>query len=168
MSIENTLASLAASLATIAEALKNGTTHQAAAPVAVPAPVATAPVVAAAPVAPAPVAAPVAAPAPAPQVVMPPLPGNVPAAPIPAAPVTVTPVAPSVQATPVAASPSSCPITDQPSLVAYVMTSYKEMGPVKGNQIQGVLAALGIANINEATAAHYPAIYAGVEALKVQ
>ena len=48
------------------------------------------------------------------------------------------------------------------------MASYKEMGPVKGNQIQGVLAALGITNINEATAAHYPAIYAGVEALKAQ
>ena len=54
------------------------------------------------------------------------------------------------------------------SLVAYVMASYKEMGPVKGNQIQGVLAALGITNINEATAAHYPAIYSGVEALKAQ
>ena len=70
-------------------------------------------------------------------------------------------------AAPVQAAPA-CPITDQPSLVAYVMASYKEMGPVKGNQIQGVLAALGIANINEATTAHYPAIYSGVEALKAQ
>ena len=133
MSIENNLASIAASLATIAEALKSRTpndTRQAAAPVAVPAPVAAAPVVAA----PAPVAAPVVA---------------------------------AVAAAPVQAAPA-CPITDQASLVAYVMASYKEMGPVKGNQIQGVLAALGIANINEATAAHYPAIYAGVEALKAQ
>ena len=133
MSIENNLASIAASLATIAEALKSDTTtdvRQAAAPVAVPAPVAAAPVVAA----PAPVTAPVAAP---------------------------------VAAAPVQAAPA-CPITDQASLVAYVMASYKEMGPVKGNQIQGVLAALGITNINEATAAHYPAIYAGVEALKAQ
>ena len=50
MSIENNLASIAASLATIAEALKSHATtdvHQAAAPVAVPAPVAAAPVVAA-------------------------------------------------------------------------------------------------------------------------
>ena len=108
MSIENNLASIAASLATIAEALKSRTpndTRQAAAPVAVPAPVAAAP---------------------------------------------------------------ACPITDQPSLVAYVMASYKEMGPVKGNQIQGVLAALGIANINEAKPEQYVAIHAGVEALKAQ
>jgi len=135
MSIENNLASIAASLAVIAEALKThitNDTRQAAAPVAVPAHVADAPVVAA--------PAPVAAPQPAP--------------------------APVVEA-PVQAAPA-CPITDQPSLVAYVMSSYKEMGPVKGNQIQGVLAALGIANINEATTAHYPAIYAGVEALKAQ
>ena len=135
MSIENNLASIAASLATIAEALKSRTpndTRQAAAPVAVPAPVAAAPVVAA----PAPVAAPQPAPAPVVE------------EPLPAAP--------------------ACPITDQASLVAYVMASYKEMGPVKGNQIQGVLAALGITNINEATAGHYPAIYAGVEALKAQ
>ncbi len=135
MSIENNLASIAASLATIAEALKSHTTndaHQAAAPVAVPAPVAAAPVVAA--------PAPVAAPQPAP------------------APVVEAPVQ----------AATDCPIVDQPSLVAYVMTSYKEMGPVKGNQIQGVLAALGITNINEATAAHYPAIHAGVEALKAQ
>ena len=130
MSIENNLASIAASLAIIAEALKNGTTHQAAAPVAVPAPVATAPVVAAAPV--------FTAPAPAP-----------------------APVAP-VQAA------AACPITDQPSLIAYVMTSYKDMGPVKGNQIQGVLAAMGITNINEAKPEQYAAIHAGVEALKAQ
>jgi hypothetical protein len=77
------------------------------------------------------------------------------------------PVAAPAPAAPVQAAPA-CPITDQPSLVAYVMASYKEMGPVKGNQIQGVLAALGITNINEATTAHYPAIYAGVEALKAQ
>ena len=131
MSIENNLASIAASLVTIAEALKNGTTHQTAAPVAVPAPVAPAPAVAA----PAPV---FTAPAPAP-----------------------APVAP-VQAA------AACPITDQPSLVAYVMTSYKDMGPVKGNQIQGVLAAMGITNINEAKPEQYAAIHAGVEALKAQ
>ena len=132
MSIENNLASIAASLATIAEALKSRTpndTRQAAAPVAVPTPVAAAPVTVA--------TNPFTAPAPA-------------------------PVADPVQDAP------ACPITDQASLVAYVMESYKAMGPVKGNQIQGVLAALGITNINEATAGHYPAIYSGVEALKAQ
>lgn len=133
MSIEANLASIAASLVTIAEVLKHGpATHQAVAAPAVPAHVAVAPVVAT----PAPVAAPVAAAAPVVQ------------APVPAA--------------------TNCPITDQASLVAYVMTSYKEMGPVKGNQIQGVLATLGITNINEAKAEQYAAIYSGVEALKAQ
>jgi len=157
MSIENNLASIAASLATIAEALKSHTTtdvRQAAAPVAVPAPVAAAPVVAA----PAPIPAPVVATANL---------GNAQVAPTQTAPVMATPVAPAAPI-PASASPSNCPITDQASLVAYVMASYKEMGPVKGNQIQGVLAALGITNINEATTAHYPAIYSGVEALKAQ
>jgi len=157
MSIENNLASIAASLAVIAEALKTHTTNdvrQAAAPVAVPAPVAAAPVVAA----PAPVPAPVIEAA---QM------GNAQVAPIQGAPVMATPAAPAAPV-PATASPSNCPITDQASLVAYVMTSYKEMGPVKGNQIQGVLAALGIANINEAKPEQYAAIYAGVEALKAQ
>jgi hypothetical protein len=129
MSIESNLASIAASLATIAEALsKQAPTVGSVQP------------------------APVAAPAPAP------------VAPVVAAPVAIPVVAPVAAPAPVA----NCPITDQQSLVAYVMSSYKEMGPVKGNQIQGVLAALGITNINEARAEHYPAIFAGVEALKVQ
>lgn len=133
MSIENNLASIAASLVTIAEALKNGTTHQTAATVAAPAPV-----------------------------------GNVQPATTPSAPVTAIPVVPVAPATPATASPSDCPIKDQPSLIAYVMTSYKDMGPVKGNQIQGVLATLGITNINEAKPEQYAAIHAGVEALKAQ
>lgn len=131
MSIENNLASIAASLAVIAEALKH-TTRQAAAPVAAPAENL----------------------------------GTFHSAPNPSAPVYSTPfTAPT--AAPVQAAPG-CPITDQPSLVAYVMASYKEMGPVKGNQIQGVLAALGITNINEAKPEQYAAIHSGVEALKAQ
>ena len=106
------------------------TTRQAAAPVAVPAPVQAAPVVAA-------------------------------PAPVPA------PVVEAVAAAPVQTAPA-CPIFDQSSLVAYVMSSYKEMGPVKGNMIQGVLAGQGITNINEAKPEQYAAIHAGVEALKVQ
>jgi len=93
--------------------------------------------------------------------------GNAQPAVTPTAPVTAIPVAPAAPV-PASASPSDCPITDQASLVAYVMASYKEMGPVKGNQIQGVLAALGIANINEAKPEQYVAIHAGVEALKAQ
>ena len=132
MSIESNLASIAASLTTIAEAL---TKHAPQAPQVVHAPIAPAP-------------APVA------QV----------------APVVTTPVevVVPVAVAPVVAPTSDCPITDQPSLVAYVMASYKEMGPVKGNQIQGVLAALGITNINEAKPEQYAAIHSGVEALKAQ
>jgi hypothetical protein len=134
MSIENNLASIAASLAVIAEALKSHTTtdvRQAAAPVAVPAAVAAAPVVT-----------------------------NL-------GPQFASPFAAPAATAPVQAAPA-CPIADQASLVGYVMASYKEMGPVKGNQIQGVLAALGITNINEAKPEQYAAIHAGVEALKVQ
>jgi hypothetical protein len=110
-----------------------------------------------APQAPQVVPAPVqAAPAPAPK-----------AAPVVAAPVEV--VVPVAVAPVVAPAPTTdCPIVDQPSLVAYVMGSYKEMGPVKGNMIQGVLAGQGISNINEAKPEQYAAIYAGVEALKAQ
>jgi hypothetical protein len=97
-----------------------------------------------------------AAPAPAPK-----------AAPVVAAPVEV--VVPVAVAPVVAPAPTTdCPIVDQPSLVAYVMSSYKEMGPVKGNMIQGVLAGQGITNINDAKPEQYAAIYAGVEALKAQ
>jgi hypothetical protein len=89
------------------------------------------------------------------------------AAPVVAAPVEV--VVPVAVAPVVAPAPTTdCPIVDQPSLVAYVMGSYKEMGPVKGNMIQGVLAGQGISNINEAKPEQYAAIYAGVEALKAQ
>jgi hypothetical protein len=150
MTIETNLASIAASLATIAEALKSripNDTRQAAAPVAVPAPVAAAP----APVATNPVfASPFAAPAP-----------------VATNPVFASPFAAPAAAAPVQAAPA-CPIADQASLVGYVMASYKEMGPVKGNQIQGVLAALGINNINEAKPEQYAAIFTSVEALKAQ
>jgi hypothetical protein len=156
MSFETDLHHIATSLAIIAEAL---TKHAAApqAPQVVPAPVQAAP-------APAPKVAPTQVPVmiPTEQNL-----GNVQPAPTPTAPVTATPVAPAA-ATPVSASPSDCPIVDQPSLVAYVMGSYKEMGPVKGNMIQGVLAGQGISNINEAKPEQYAAIYAGVEALKAQ
>jgi hypothetical protein len=139
MTIEQTLERIATSCERnerlteqLIASLKNGTTHQAAAPVAPTAPV-----------------------------------GNVQPAPTPTVPVMATPAAPAAPV-PATASPSNCPITDQPSLVAYVMASYKEMGPVKGNQIQGVLAALGITNINEAKPEQYAAIHSGVEALKAQ
>jgi hypothetical protein len=138
MSFETDLHHIATSLAIIAEAL---TKHAVApqAPQVVPAPVQ-------------------AAPAPAPK-----------AAPVVAAPVeVVVPVAVAPVVAPAPAPTTDCPIVDQPSLVAYVMGSYKEMGPVKGNMIQGVLAGQGISNINDAKPEQYAAIYAGVEALKAQ
>ena len=109
-------------------------------------PAAPAPVVAAAP-APVAASAPVAAPAPA-APVMPPPPVFEAPAPAPAAPT------------------AKAPFTDQKTLITYVMESYKQLGPVKGAQIQQVLGSLGVQNINDVKAEQYDAFYAGVEALK--
>lgn len=96
-----------------------------------------------------PVAAPVAAPAP----VAPP----VAVATMPAPPTFVAPPPP---AAPVA------PFTDAKGLMDYVMSSYKNLGPQKGAQIQGVLGTLGVSTINEVRPEQYGALFAGVEALK--
>jgi hypothetical protein len=61
---------------------------------------------------------------------------------------------------------NNCPITDNKSLIAYVMESYKKLGPVNGAKIQEVLTACGYANINEVKPESYGALFAGVEALK--
>jgi len=138
MTIEQTLTSIADSLKLIADHLTKAPNHATA-----PLPVVPAPVAVAAP-APVEVPAPVA-PAPAPVFQPAPAPAPVP---------------------PVATAP--CPITNQGQLVAYVMESYKTLGPVKGNMIQGVLAGTGNVNINGVSPEHFPAIYAGIEALKAQ
>jgi len=70
------------------------------------------------------------------------------------APAPAAPVAPSA------------PFTDGAGLIAYVMGAYKEMGPTKGAQIQGVLTQLGYNNINDVKPEHYGSLYQGVEALK--
>ena len=70
------------------------------------------------------------------------------------APAPAAPVAPSA------------PFTDGAGLIAYVMGAYKEMGPTKGAQIQGVLTGLGYQNINDVKPEHYGSLYQGVEALK--
>lgn len=100
------------------------------------------------PQAPAPVAAAPQFTAPAPAPTMPALPTFA-AAPAPAAPVT-----------------QAAPFADGPGLIAYVMGAYKEMGPTKGAQIQGVLTQLGYQNINDVKPEHYGSLYQGVEALK--
>ena len=60
----------------------------------------------------------------------------------------------------------AAPFADGPGLIAYVMGAYKEMGPTKGAQIQGVLTTLGYQNINDVKPEHYGSLYQGVEALK--
>jgi len=84
-------------------------------------------------------------------------------APIPA------PVQPAMfQAPAPAAAPAgpAAPFTDGAGLINYVMGVYKEVGPAKGAQIQGVLTSLGYQNINDVNPGHYGALFAGVEALK--
>jgi len=65
-----------------------------------------------------------------------------------------------------AAAVQGAPFTDGAGLIAYVMGAYKEMGPTKGAQIQGVLTGLGYQNINDVKPEHYGSLYQGVEALK--
>lgn len=86
------------------------------------------------------------------------------AAPVVAAPVMPAPPSfePVVEAAPVA----NCPITDGKSLIDYVMTVYKELGPEKGAKIQGVLTEMGLQNVNELRPTEYDAFYSKVEALK--
>ena len=60
----------------------------------------------------------------------------------------------------------NAPFTDGAGLIAYVMGAYKEMGPTKGAQIQGVLTGLGYQNINDVKPEHYGSLFQGVEALK--
>ncbi len=88
-------------------------------------------------------------------------------APAPAMPAPPT-FAPPAFAAPVPAAPvaPSAPFTDGQGLIAYVMGAYKEMGPQKGANIQGVLTSLGYQNINDVKPEHYGNLYQGVEALK--
>lgn len=115
-------------------------------------------VTAPAPVAQAPVA-PVVAPAPV--VVAEPV---VVAAPVVAAP--VMPAPPAFVAPAPAPVAATAPFNDPKSLIDYVMSAYKALGPQKGAGIQGVLTSLGYQNINDVNPAHYGALFTGIEALK--
>ncbi len=138
MSIEQNIAALTAAVIELTNAIKAGGTN-------------TVPQ-AAAPVAP---VAPVAQQFVAPQAVAPAMP----------APPTF---APPAFAAPAPAAPvlPSAPFTDGAGLIAYVMGAYKEMGPVKGANIQGVLTSLNYQNINDVKPEHYGSLHQGVEALK--
>lgn len=87
-----------------------------------------------------------------------------------AAPAPTMPTLPNfglqAQAPAPAAAVQGAPFTDGAGLIAYVMGAYKEMGPTKGAQIQGVLTQLGYNNINDVKPEHYGSLYQGVEALK--
>ena len=82
-----------------------------------------------------------------------------------AAPVFTPPavVAPAAVAAP---APGACPIVDQKTLVEYVMSAYKDLGPQKGAQIQGVLNNCQVQSINECRPEHYAYIHQCVEQLK--
>ena len=83
------------------------------------------------------------------------------------APAAQMPTLPTFAAAPApAAAVQGAPFTDGAGLIAYVMAAYKEMGPTKGAQIQGVLTGLGYQNINDVKPDHYGSLYQGVEALK--
>ena len=80
---------------------------------------------------------------------------------------TAMPALPSFAAAPTPTPASQgAPFTDGAGLIAYVMGAYKEMGPTKGAQIQGVLTQMGYQNINDVKPEHYGSLFQGVEALK--
>ena len=84
------------------------------------------------------------------------------------APAPTMPALPTFAAAPAPAAPvaQAAPFADGQGLIAYVMGAYKEMGPTKGAQIQGVLTQLGYQNINDVKPEHYGHLFQGVEALK--
>lgn len=79
-----------------------------------------------------------------------------PAPPMPAPPTFVAPPAPAAPA---------LPFSDMKGLTDYTMKAFQALGP-RGQEIQGVLQAVGVANLNEVTPDKYAAFFAGVEALK--
>ena len=102
--------------------------------------------------------APVAAPAPAPVAAPVAVAAPAPAAPaMPPPPSFLTPVEPPKPAT---------PFTDTRGMIQYVTDAYKAMGAQKGARIQEIILSLGVQNINDITPEQYPALYAGIEALK--
>lgn len=149
--IESDLSRIATALELIAAALSSSKPTKAAkdtpAPVAVQAPVVapvSTPVVAAPvmPAAPFPVAATPVVPVVAPVVVAAP-------APVVAAPVVSTPAV----------------FSSKEEMTQFVINSYRALGAEKGALIQGVLTAMGYANINDVDPVRWGELKAGIEAL---
>ena len=90
------------------------------------------------------------------------------APPVALAPAPAMPPPPAFTMPTAASAPTApaVPFSDAKGLLGYVMESYKTLGPAKGANIQNVLTGLGVANINDVKPEMYPALFAGVEALK--
>lgn len=142
MSLEAKIEALTVAVAALTQVMCQGAATPVASPAVAPAPppVLTQPVAAVVPV-------PVAANAP----VMPPLPTFIP------------PTPPPVVSTD---DDVKVPFNDSKGMIAYVMESYKALGPQKGALIQNVLKDCGVQNINDVAADKFKALYKGVEALK--
>ncbi len=83
-----------------------------------------------------------------------------------------TPIAAPVLVAPIAtptfmASSTAVPFNDHKGLIEYVMSVYKELGPVKGVEIQGILTKMKCTNINEVKPEQYADFFADCEKLKV-
>ena len=146
--LETSISELCAAVVTLTQVIQSINSSVSSAPltpIATPAPT------------PAPVVIPVftAPPAPVAPVAAPVMP---PAAVMPPPPVFAVPVAP--------VGAPVLPFTDGPSLVAYVMRSYKEMQPTKGARIQNVLASMGCQNLTDVKPEQYAAFYMEIETLK--
>lgn len=112
---------------------------------------------------------------PVPVAVQAPVPASVIAAPVmPAAPfpVAATPVVPVVvpvvaaPVAPVVVSPSSPAVfSSKEEMTQFVINSYRALGAEKGALIQGVLTAMGYANINDVDPARWGELKAGIEGL---
>lgn len=89
------------------------------------------------------------------------VPAPVPSAPAPL-PVPPAPVAPAPA--PVQPAPTGT-LTDPASVMAYCVAKYKQLGPVKGQEIQGVLMALGHQQLSALRPDQYAEFHARVEAL---
>jgi hypothetical protein len=86
-------------------------------------------------------------------------------APVAAVPELVIPVFMPAVAAPVAAVTSG--FASKEEMTAFIMDTYKALGPIKGAGIQAVLNSVGAKNLNEIKPEHYATVKAGVEALKV-
>lgn len=80
-----------------------------------------------------------------------------------APPVVESAPVPAPAAAPVSATPA--PFKDSKGLMDYCMGKYRELGPIKGAQIQQILLELGVNNLNALPAEHFGTFFLKVEAL---